>query len=89
MNNYKGWTENELSNTVRFYPYDNSFYGDDIHQGCTWIRPQALIENPYEDFNQVVAHTQVEEIMCTKMTNNKDLWLIDTSGKPDYLTLNI
>ena len=89
LNNYTGWSESELEKIVSFFPYDRSCYGDDTHQGCTWIRPTALYTNPYEDYNQVVAHTRVNEITTIKMTNDKDLYLIDTSGKPDYLTLEI
>lgn len=89
FNNYKGWTETELCDLVSFYPLDKSYYGDDVHQGCTWIRPTTLVECAVEGYNQVVAHTRVENITQLNMDNKKDLWLIDTYGKPDYLTLNI
>ena len=89
LNNYKGWRESELTSIVSFYPYDDSHYGDNPHQGCTWIRPKALVENPLGQFNQVVAHTQIKEITKVVMANQKDLWLIDNKGKPFYLTLNI
>ena len=78
LNNYIGWTESELERLTSFYPYDNSYYGDHPFQGPTWIRPTALINNPFGDFNQVVAHTRVKEINKVKMSNDKDLWMIDT-----------
>lgn len=89
LNNYTGWTEDELTKIVPFYIWDRTYYGDDPHQGCTWIRPQSLIENPFENYNQVVAHTRVKEISKMKMSNNKDLWMVDNSGNSDYLVLNI
>ena len=88
LNNYQGWTEEEMFITS-FYPFDESHYGDDVHQGCTWIRPTSLITCALDDYNQVVAHTGVKEISKVQMDNGKDLWMIDTCGKPDYLTLNI
>lgn len=89
LNNYVGWTTSELEKIVSFFVYDRSCYGDDTHQGCTWIRPTSLYSNPYGEYNQVVAHTRVSKIEKIEMTNKKDLWLIDTSGNPDYLTLEI
>lgn len=87
--NHKGWTEKELVQLASFSPMDFSHYGNDPDQGPTWIRPQALAQTPYGDYNQVVAHTRVKEISKILMDNGKDLWLIDTCGNPDYLTLNI
>ena len=89
IDNYTGWTDGELYNLVSFYPYDKSHWGDDPNQGCTWIRPESLINNPYGDYNQVVAHTRVDVYQKIKMSNDKDLWMVDTKGNPDYLTLNI
>lgn len=89
MSNYKGWTSDELSDIVAFYPMDWSGYGDNQHQGCTWIRPQALDECAIEGYNQVVGHTQVEHILHTKMKNGMTLWLTDNQRKSEYLVLNI
>ena len=89
LDNYIGWTDSELYNLVSFYPYDKSHWGDDPNQGCTWIRPESLINNPYGDYNQVVAHTREDVYQKIKMSNDKDLWMVDTKGNPDYLTLDI
>lgn len=89
LNNHKGWTQQELTKIVSFYDGDFSHYGNDEHQGCTWIRPDALCDDPLGEYNQVVAHTIVDEITKVEMSNRKDLWLIDDGRKPNYLTLNI
>ena len=89
LTNQKGWEASELVQLVSWYDGDFSGYGDDTLQGCTWIRPSALCQTPFGDYNQVVAHTRVNEIVKVKMSNDKDLWLIDNCGKPEYLTLEI
>lgn len=87
--NYKGWTKNELSDIVAFYYNDWSCYGNNPHQGCTWIRPEQLDHCAVEGYNQVVGHTQVENIFHCKMKNGMQLWLTDNQRKSEYLTLNI
>lgn len=89
MQNYKGWTTDELSDIVAFYYNDWSCYGNNEHQGCTWIRPQALDKCAIEGYNQVVGHTQVGEISSVEMKNGMQLWLTDNQRKSEYLTLNI
>jgi hypothetical protein len=89
MNCKKGWTVDELSDICTFYPYDFGGYGKNIHQSCVWIRPQALYSCAIEGYNQVVAHTRLEEITKVSLKNGKDLWIVDDDQKPNYLILNI
>ena len=89
MNCKKGWTAEELSDICTFYPYDFGGYGNNKYQSCVWIRPQALYSCAIEGYNQVVAHTRVEEILKVQLLNGKDLWLVDDAQKPNYLILNI
>ena len=89
MNCKKGWTADELSDICTFYPYDFGGYGNNKYQSCVWIRPQALYSCAIEGYNQVVAHTRVEEILKVQLLNGKDLWLVDDDQKPNYLILNI
>ena len=89
MNNCKGWTQEELDRIVGFYPEDFSYYGDNVHQGCTWIRPDALNNSAIDGYNQVVGHTQVYDITKIKMKNGMDLWLTDNERRSEYLTLEI
>jgi hypothetical protein len=89
MNCKKGWTEDELTDICTFYPYDFSGCGNNKYQSCVWIRPQSLYSCAIEGYNQVVAHTRVEEITKVKLLNNKDLWIVDDDQKPNYLILNI
>lgn len=89
MNNTKGWNVDELSGIVYFRYIDDSGYGDNEHQGCTWIRPHALDKCAVKGYNQVVGHTQVKEITKVQMENGMDLWLTDNCRKSEYLVLNI
>lgn len=92
LSNKKGWTSQELNDLCVFYPMDFSGYGNNSMQGCTWIRPQALINNHIEGYNQVVGHTRVNEITNLKVIDNSldvDIWLVDNCGEPKYLTLEI
>ena len=89
MNCKKGWNEDELSDICVFYPFDFSGCGENAHQSCVWIRPQALYDCAIDGYHQVVAHTRVEEITKVSLKNGKDLWLVDDEQKPNYLILNI
>lgn len=89
MNCKKGWTEDELSDICTFYPYDFGGYGKNVHQSCVWIRPQALYSCAIDGYNQVVAHTRLEQITKVMLENGKDLWIVDDDQKPNYLILNI
>ena len=89
MNCKKGWTEDELADICSYYPYDFSGNGSDKHQSCVWIRPISLYDCAIDGYNQVVAHTIVENISKISLGNGKDLWLVDDGQKPNYLILNI
>ena len=41
--------------------FDYSGYGESCSQGCTWVRPNGLIQDPAFDY-QIVGHTQTEHI---------------------------
>ena len=89
LNCKKGWTAYELTDICTFYPYDWSSCGENPHQSCVWIRPQSLYSCAIDGYNQVVAHTRVNEITKVELKNGKDLWLVDDDQKPNYLILNI
>lgn len=89
MNCKKGWNEDELSDICIFYPFDFGGCGNNIHQSCVWIRPQALYKCAIDGYHQVVAHTRVEEITKVSLENGKDLWIVDDDQKPNYLIINI
>lgn len=89
MNCKKGWNEDELSDICVFYPFDFSGCGENEHQSCVWIRPQALYDCAIDGYHQIVAHTRVEEITKVSLKNGKDLWLVDDEQKPNYLIINI
>lgn len=89
LSNKKGWSVEELTKLVSYYDGDWSGYGNNVRQGCTWIRPEALDNSAVENYNQVVGHTQVEDIVKIKLTNGKYLWMIDNQRKSEYLTLEI
>lgn len=89
MNCKKGWAEDQLADICQFYHYDWTRTGDNPHQSCVWIRPQALCSCAIEGYHQVVGHTRLEEITKVSLDNGKDLWLVDDNHKPNYLILNI
>lgn len=37
-------------------------YGDDITQGCTWVRPTSLLNDCLDNYKQIVGHTHFEKI---------------------------
>ena len=85
----KGWKEYELCDICTYYPLDFSGDGTNKYQSCVWIRPQALYSCAIDGYNQVIAHSRVEKIVKAKLLNEKDVWLVDDGGKPNYLILNI
>ena len=92
LSNKKGWTPEELNSLCRFYFMDFSGYGNSSRQGCTWIRPQALMNNHIKGYNQVIGHTRLEKITNLRDIDSDldiELWLVDNCGKPEYLTLEI
>lgn len=94
LSNKKGWSVSDLDTLCCWYYGDYSKYGNCIYQGCTWIRPDALIKSLPDKYNQVVGHSQVYEICnlkdeCPDGSVKNDVWLVDNQRKPEYLTLNI
>ena len=94
LSNKKGWDVKDLDILCSYYDGDWSGYGNHTRQGCTWIRPDALISNLPEGYNQVIAHTQVKKILNLKDENpaagiKNDIWMVDNQRKPEYLVLNI
>ena len=75
---------NELGpdeNLFGFRP-DNYFdtYGDSVTQGCIWIRPQSLLNDCIDGYNQVVGHSTVKNITdISKFSQllEKSIWLCD------------
>ena len=37
-------------------------YGDDVTQGCLWIRPNSLLKDALDDYKQIVGHTRKDVI---------------------------
>ncbi len=89
MNCKKGWEREQLADICPFYIFDYTRIGDNPHQSCVWIRPQALYDCAIDGYHQVVGHTRIEEITKVSLKNGKDLWLVDDDRKPNYLILNI
>ena len=87
----------EPSELFGFTPNDfNDYSGTSITQPCTWIRPQALIEDMPDNINQVVGHTpiinrcfNVSEKMFSKYgIIAPELWLCDALDNQSYLVIN-
>ena len=94
LSNKKGWSENDLEVLCLFYDADFSKTGNHKLQGCTWIRPQALVDNLPVGYNQVVGHTQVEKMVnlksvCPEGSMSVNVWLVDNQRDPEYLVLTI
>lgn len=94
MSNRKGWEQWELDDLCSYYMFDYSNGGNHPMQGCTWIRPEALIKCLPEGYNQVVGHTQVYKICnlkdaCPDKDIKNDVWMVDNRRQPEYLILNI
>lgn len=72
-----------------FHPGDYSGFGDDIRQGCIWVRPRSLYEDGVNKL-QVVGHTTVRSInKPLRDGNKKGFYLIDTLGTSgEYLFID-
>ena len=58
--------------------FDNS--GDSKTQSCIWIRPQSLVEDPIDGYNQVIGHSTVHTITDIKKlvpSLKNSIWLCD------------
>lgn len=68
-----------------FFYGDTSGCGDDIHQGCLWVRPQSLHRDKIDNF-QVVGHTQVSKINHPPKSEIKGFYDIDCLAQGMYLS---
>ena len=69
------------------FPYDISMCGNSYYQGPLWIRPPALIQSPWRNYNQIVGHTSNKGDHGTakfKMKNNKELVVVDNITHDAY-----
>lgn len=70
----------------------NSYFdtsGDSITQSCVWIRPQSLVEDCLDDYDQVVGHSTVKTISDLKnlvSSLKNSIWLCD--NLPDEYLVN-
>lgn len=66
-----------------------SQYGDNIHQSPIWIRPNALSENSYGDYHQVVGHTAFDfsnvDSNRVTMNNGKNLYFTDSNQHEAFI----
>ena len=59
-----------------------SYYGDNIWQSPTWVRPASLIADKIDNYIQVVGHTQQ-----SKPTFNTDVWFCDCQESTDEILI--
>ena len=72
------------------YPYALSFnfikgyspYGDTISQSPIWIRPNSLIKDKLDGFDQIVGHTPSKCPICCNFDDANKIWIVDTM--PNY-----
>jgi len=75
-----------------FYPWDFSMCGRHPMQSLIWIRPEALCEYPWKNYNQVVGHTSNignNGVAIFNMKNDKKLYVVDNQEHTAYLELEI
>ena len=83
---------NKVYGILCFYPYDTSWTGRNSHQSVIWIRPEALCEYPWKNYNQVVGHTSnrgPNGVAEFTMKNGKKLIVVDNQEHTAYLELEI
>ena len=83
---------NGAENLFSFYPWDSSMCGNSYYQGPLWIRPQALCEVPWRNYNQVVGHTSNKGpngVAEFTMKNGKKLIVVDNMEHTAYLEMEI
>ncbi len=61
-----------------------NMYGDTISQSPIWIRPNALMESAIENYNQIVGHTHMKNILEKEFKENCNFYFCDTLPK-EYL----
>lgn len=63
-------------------------YGDNIWQSPLWVRPDSLIKDGIEGYNQVVGHTTQDKLTVKKRKNGDKFYFIDTLGtSKEYLII--
>ena len=66
-----------------FRPGPDNYFdvdGSSVYQGCTWVRPSALVSDPIDYYVQVVGHTTVYNIVDISKfapTEISSIWLCD------------
>lgn len=61
-----------------------SGYGDDIHQGCMWVRPASLKRDCLDEYVQIVGHTDVGGVTAA----SDQIMLIDATEHAQYLQID-
>ena len=83
---------NGAESLFAFYPWDTSMCGNSPYQSMLWIRPPALIQNPWRNYNQIVGHTANKGehgVAKFKMKNGKKLIVVDNMEHTAYLEIEI
>lgn len=83
---------NGAENILSFYPWDSSMCGRHPFQSPIWIRPQALCEVPWRNYNQVVGHTSNKGpngVAEFTMKNDKKLIVVDNIEHDAFYELYI
>ena len=60
-------------------------YGNNAKEGPLWIRPEALINNPVTDYNQIMGHT--ENIQPKILKKTTQLFIFCDTHEHNYLTI--
>lgn len=69
----------------RGFTYSYSGYGDNVWQSPLWVRPESLLQDRIEGYNQIVGHTQLEQ---PKFVDG--VWFTDCQeSTKDYFILEI
>lgn len=68
-----------------FHDGDWSGYGEDVRQGCIWVRPQSLHSDAIDKL-QIVGHTTVNRIFHPQ--TDPEFYLIDALENGYYLLIN-
>lgn len=61
-----------------------SMYGDDIFQGCIWVRPDSLVADRLDKFIQIVGHTGT---MIVAAFDNEQVITVDCLEEGRYLRI--
>ena len=61
-----------------------SLYGDNIYQGCIWVRPDSLASDRLGSFVQIVGHTGT---MVVAAFDNESVITVDCLEEGRYLRI--